>query len=539
MPYVEGESLRQRLGADNRLSIEEAVRIGREVAGALAYAHERGVVHRDIKPENILFSGGHAVVADFGIARAIDRAHEKITQQGTITGTPAYMSPEQARDRAFDGRSDVYSLACVLYEAIAGVPPFAGRHAAGAARAARLTKTPPPLREFRHDVPAPIEPVIAKALAMSPDDRYADARAFSAALSAAIGHSGETITARAARRPLVAQPVGVGRRRRARRRSARARRRRRCATELELLTVRVDTAQFAVRPLPVRRGARRRRPAAEPAAAGVYDALKRWDGLQARERRERAGRAARPSAATTSLLEDAARVARTVRAGRVVWGRVRVARDSSVVRAGLYDALTRREPARGEPRRRRRRRDALRSAWTIARSSPTCCARRGSRAVSSTGGSRHDVVRRRGRRSSVARSRSRAGTWSGAIPALDSAVETDPSYPQANLWLAQAKSWRRSPPKEWTTAYIAADRGRAVLDAREQLLADALGAMSREDYPARVPQLRRAARSATRSTRWRGWGSRRARRTTAPWCARRPRRRDGRSAAATRRRGAR
>jgi len=109
MPYVEGDSLRQRLSADNRLSIEEAVRIGREVAGALAYAHERGIVHRDIKPENILFSGGHAVVADFGIARAIDRASEKITQQGTITGTPAYMSPEQARDRAFDGRSDVYS----------------------------------------------------------------------------------------------------------------------------------------------------------------------------------------------------------------------------------------------------------------------------------------------------------------------------------------------------------------------------------------------------------------------------------------------
>ena len=122
MPYVEGDSLRQRLGADSRLSFEETVRIGREVAGALAYAHERGVVHRDIKPENILFSGGHAVLADFGIARAINRAHEKITQQGTITGTPAYMSPEQARDRAFDGRSDVYSLACVLYEAIAGVP---------------------------------------------------------------------------------------------------------------------------------------------------------------------------------------------------------------------------------------------------------------------------------------------------------------------------------------------------------------------------------------------------------------------------------
>ena len=112
------------------------MRIGREVAGALAYAHERGVVHRDIKPENILFSGGHAVLADFGIARAINRAHEKITQQGTITGTPAYMSPEQARDRAFDGRSDVYSLACVLYEVHRRRAAVRRRHAAAAAPAA-------------------------------------------------------------------------------------------------------------------------------------------------------------------------------------------------------------------------------------------------------------------------------------------------------------------------------------------------------------------------------------------------------------------
>ena len=160
------------------------MRIGREVAGALAYAHERGMVHRDIKPENILFSGGHAVVADFGIARAIDRAHEKITQQGTITGTPAYMSPEQARDRAFDGRSDVYSLACVLYEAISGVPPFIG-DTPQEQLTQRISKKPPPLHEFRHDVPAPIAVVIGKALSVSPDDRYADARAFSAALTAA------------------------------------------------------------------------------------------------------------------------------------------------------------------------------------------------------------------------------------------------------------------------------------------------------------------------------------------------------------------
>src|SRR6059036_308605 len=119
MPYVEGESLRDRLAREKQLPQEDALRIATEVAGALAYAHSRGIVHRDIKPENIMLSGGTAVVADFGIARAVTAAGEgqQLTQTGTIIGTPAYMSPEQATGNAeIDGRSDEYSLACVLYE---------------------------------------------------------------------------------------------------------------------------------------------------------------------------------------------------------------------------------------------------------------------------------------------------------------------------------------------------------------------------------------------------------------------------------------
>jgi serine/threonine-protein kinase len=276
MPYVEGESLRQRLGADNRLSVEEAVRIGREVAGALAYAHERGIVHRDIKPENILFSGGHAVLADFGIARAINRAHEKITQQGTITGTPAYMSPEQARDRAFDGRSDVYSLACVLYEAIAGVPPFVGDTPQQLLQQ-RIAKMPPLLREYRHDVPMPIETVIAKALSISPDDRYDDARAFSAALSAAIGNSGETLTARVVRRPLSRNPwlwaAGLALVVAGGAATPRAR------DQIGLLTGRVDTAQYAVVPFQYM-GTRAPASDMEPVSQGLYGALREWEGLK-------------------------------------------------------------------------------------------------------------------------------------------------------------------------------------------------------------------------------------------------------------------
>jgi len=128
MPYVEGESLRDRLAREKQLSVDDALQISREVADALSYAHSRGVVHRDIKPENILIQSGHAVVADFGIARAIDRAGgESLTATGMALGTPAYMSPEQAAgSRDLDGRSDLYSLACVLYEMLAGEAPFTG-----------------------------------------------------------------------------------------------------------------------------------------------------------------------------------------------------------------------------------------------------------------------------------------------------------------------------------------------------------------------------------------------------------------------------
>ncbi len=129
MPYVEGESLRDRLSREQQLPLEDALRIATEVAGALAYAHSHGIVHRDIKPENIMLSGGTAVVADFGIAHAVTAAGEEhdLTQTGTIIGTPAYMSPEQATGSAeLDGRSDEYSLACVVYEMVVGEPPFTG-----------------------------------------------------------------------------------------------------------------------------------------------------------------------------------------------------------------------------------------------------------------------------------------------------------------------------------------------------------------------------------------------------------------------------
>jgi tRNA A-37 threonylcarbamoyl transferase component Bud32 len=477
MPYVEGESLRQRLGADNRLSIEEAVRIGREVAGALAYAHERGVVHRDIKPENILFSGGHAVLADFGIARAINRASEKITQQGTITGTPAYMSPEQARDRDFDGRSDVYSLACVLYEAIAGVPPFSG-DTPQQLLSQRIVKTPPPLRQFRYDVPAPIETVIAKALAISPDDRYDDARGFSAALSAAIGNSGETLTERPRRRPLSRNPwawaagvtllVAGGAAT-----SPRAR------DGIDVLTRRVDRSAYAVLPFQYV-GADAPSHDAEPVANGVYDAMRRWDGLHLASDMS-VSDAVRRQGVDSLTLADVARVARLVHAGRAVWGRVRITGDSLVLRAGVYDALTG-ESVRQVTRVVRPLRagavdaidfkavasDLLRVARPAALSA---LADRGTSSFAAWQAFDRGILA--------------LGRWDlgSATTGFEDALVADPGYPQANLWLAQVKFWSGAPLKEWAPAIIAADRGRVALDVREQTLADALGAIAQNDHP--------------------------------------------------------
>ncbi len=186
MPYVAGESLRQRLERQTQLSIEEAIEISRQVATALDYAHRQGVVHRDIKPENILLQEGEAVVADFGIARALRVAGgERLTETGLSLGTPYYMSPEQASGSAeLDGRSDIYSLACVLYEMLAGDPPFTGP-TAPAIIARQLVDPVPSLRTIRPTVPEELERAIEKALAKVPADRYDTAGAFVEAAGAA------------------------------------------------------------------------------------------------------------------------------------------------------------------------------------------------------------------------------------------------------------------------------------------------------------------------------------------------------------------
>ena len=186
MPYVRGESLRQRLARERRLPLKDALRIARELGAGLDYAHREGFIHRDVKPENVLLADGHAVIADFGIARAICQScdGQNVTEVGLTIGTPEYMSPEQAAgDRDLDGRSDLYSLACVIYETLAGEPPFAGA-SARAVMAQHLSEAPPPLRARRPDAPAAVEQALARALAKDPADRFATVAQFVAALEA-------------------------------------------------------------------------------------------------------------------------------------------------------------------------------------------------------------------------------------------------------------------------------------------------------------------------------------------------------------------
>ena len=213
LPYVRGESLRDKLDREHQLSIDEALTITKQVASALDYAHRQQLVHRDIKPENILLQEGEAMLADFGIALAVKEAGgNRLTQTGLSLGTPQYMSPEQATgDRGIDARSDVYSLAAVLYEMLAGEPPVTGASAQSMI-AKLMTETPTHLRVLRNTVSAELDAAVAKALSKTPADRFTSAGEFSRALS--VKHTTEAIpsavpVARRSRTPMLAALAAV------------------------------------------------------------------------------------------------------------------------------------------------------------------------------------------------------------------------------------------------------------------------------------------------------------------------------------------
>ena len=187
MPFIEGETLRERMAREGQLPVDEAVRLGREVADALQHAHDRGVIHRDIKPENILLAGGHAMVADFGVARALAQPGVKaITKTGMAVGTPQYMSPEQAAaDPAVDARTDQYALGTLLYEMLAGSVPYPGP-TAHAILARKMSGPPPSLRVVRPTVSEALERAVFRSMEIAPADRFKSAHALGSALESAV-----------------------------------------------------------------------------------------------------------------------------------------------------------------------------------------------------------------------------------------------------------------------------------------------------------------------------------------------------------------
>lgn len=208
MPLIEGESLRGLVDREGRLDVAEAVRIVREVADALEYAHEQGVVHRDLKPENILMSRGHALLADFGIARVAGAAPDQpaLTQVGTSLGTPAYMSPELAAgERDVGPTSDIYALGSMLFELLTGRPPFTGQ-SYGALLAQRLTTDAPRVRSLRAEVPAALDDAIAQSLNREPTRRFATARAFADALIDSTGSNPLVVPDRVGDRSIAVLP---------------------------------------------------------------------------------------------------------------------------------------------------------------------------------------------------------------------------------------------------------------------------------------------------------------------------------------------
>jgi serine/threonine protein kinase len=186
MPYLEGESLSRCLDRQQRLQLDEAVRITRDVAEALGYAHSHGILHRDVKPENVLLAGGRALIADFGLARAIGAAdRRKLTSTGVIVGTVHYMSPEQLLElRDLDQRSDIYSLGCILYEMLTGGPPYTARTITDLVSQI-LSATMSSVRMVRPEVPAGVDAVISRAVAKKPQDRFGSMEEFSAVLLSA------------------------------------------------------------------------------------------------------------------------------------------------------------------------------------------------------------------------------------------------------------------------------------------------------------------------------------------------------------------
>jgi len=520
MPYVAGETLRDRINRERQLETVAACKIARDVADALAYAHAQGVVHRDIKPENILLSAGHPILADFGIARAIDLAGvRQLTRTGAASpGTPAYMSPEQLMgDRELDGRSDTYSLGCVLFEMLTGTPPFSGKE--GFVK--RFTEPPPLVSSVRKGLPVWVDDVVSKALARNQSDRFQTAEELATALGRASGARASSRVQTGAPSPTTTASAKPGSasgvehsvlapesRQRAPTRDAsdrpgpaRAPIRQRAvwldklrshATAVAVVTALillaavatargrvpswrsaffgsgVDSTRIALVPF----GGSAPRADRDRIVSRIYTALSEWHGLHLASDQDVADAAA---GETPKSTRAAAELAKRVGAGSFIWGQIG-ANDPSQVRVELFDVSS------GVSRKTIAiRASADSSALSGAVRDLLKDSNRPSSADGGDGKTKSFEAWRAYGRGHLALAN---GDFIAAEQNFRNATSADPDFGPARVWLAQTLAWRSPDSRGDWREQVAQGMGAASgLSDRDRLVGTAVSQIADRRYP--------------------------------------------------------
>lgn len=466
MPLAREETLRARLTREGALPVETALGFIRDLCAALSHAHGQGVIHRDIKPENILLVDGHAVLADFGIARAITVAGgETLSTTGIVVGTPAYMSPEQSTGaRQLDGRSDLYSLGVVLYETLAGHPPFSAM-TPQAVSARHQFETPPPIAIVRPGLPPGVNRLLDRLLTKVPADRYQSA----AEVLAAAEHAADAPTAKAKHRTWYGVLAGV--------------------MAIGLVVARIatsssgpplDQARYAVLPFQTIEPIRSRLLNGGAAQELVADILVRIPEHKVISTLTTAGAL---EGITSLTAAQALEVARDLNAGRAVWGQVREVADTILVTGILYDVNSGKELESSTIRLLAfelgigtlSQRFAELTYKLVLPGAPLPETANAILAAKSTASWRL-----------LATGDSALAAWNLVLAdrKYREALELDPGYPDANLRLAQISEWQDAPAESWLAFARSAAGATDRLNQPDQILAAALLAMAERRYPA-------------------------------------------------------